>query len=97
MEELSLDLWEAGTPCEADGIPFCKRCKPTDLPEIVFVSAGGSAFHRIPDCEGLAGGQRSVDRRGGDVAPITSIHRGLAIQTGRLPCLVCLPEARGKV
>jgi len=98
MGELSLDDWDRDQPCAADGIVNCHRCKPKPFPTNVFVSTGwAAAFHITVDCEGLAGGQRKVERRGGSPAPVERIHREQAISKGYSPCSWCFPDAKGRV
>ena len=93
--EMALADWEAGLPCEFDNLSFCARCKPKPFPMEVVVSGGGSAFHRSVECKGLADGRRSVERRGGELATVRTVHREVAIGAKYSPCLLCFPEARG--
>jgi hypothetical protein len=89
------DQWNQGLPCEEDGIAFCARCKPSDLPDTVYMTSGGSAFHATKLCRYLIEGQQKVADRGGTPAPIESVHRNVASR-GYSPCLLCFPSHRGK-
>jgi len=96
MGELSPDDWERGRRCSADDLPYCHRCKPKPFPINVVVATGwAAAFHASKDCKGLNDGQRMVERHGGSAAPVTTIHREVAISRGYKPCLLCFPSARG--
>ena len=95
--EMPLADWEAGMPCEADGISFCARCKPKPFPVNVVITGGGQSFHLSADCRGLREGQGHVERRGGTTAAVKTVHREVAISGGYLPCLLCFPEAKGRV
>jgi hypothetical protein len=97
MSKLSMDKWQQGEPCEADGLSFCHRCKPKPFPTTVYVTTGwGAAFHRSENCWALCDGQKMVERRGGSPAPIELVHIEMALSEGCSPCLVCFPEARGR-
>ncbi len=91
MTEMTLEDWKAGLPCSDDMIPFCARCKPSDLPTAVYTTSGGSAFHGNRRCRALRAGQRKVARRGMSPSEISTVHIGEAIHRGMHPCLVCLP------
>lgn len=95
MAEMSMEDWQAGLPCEADGLAFCGRCKPKPFPLEVVVTDGGNAFHRASGCEGLIDGQRSIERRGGAPAAVRVLHREVALGRGYSPCLLCFPNSRG--
>jgi len=95
MAELSLDDWDEGRPCPADGLSYCHRCKPKPFPFEVIISGGGSAFHASLDCSGLRDGQKAIGQRGGTLAPVEAIHREFAIGRGYRPCQRCFPWARG--
>lgn len=91
--------WDRGEPCEEDGLPFCSRCRPRDLPDRLYMTEGsGSAtFHTSPTCQALVEGENAVERRGGTKAPIIVIDRKRAASTGKLPCLRCFPHLRGRL
>jgi hypothetical protein len=55
----------------------------------VYISLGGSTFHRSPDCLSLEDGQSKVERSGRQVAPIEQVAPARAISIGRRPCLTC--------
>lgn len=94
---MDLDAWTAGAICEDDGIAFCHRCRPRDFPPLVFITSGGSAFHRTPTCELLASGQDRVAQRGGSPAVPEQVAVHVAIGLDRFPCQGCFPEERGRV
>lgn len=91
LAALTVDSWFSGEPCEDDAIPWCARCKPTDMPSTVVASTSGfaSAFHRSRRCELLIGGQAKVIRRGGDSAAVESVNLQAALGRGLLPCQGC--------
>ncbi len=90
-----LGPWERGEPCKMCGIPFCSRCKPTNLPSQVWVTLGsGKAFHKTTECEALQDGLRWVERSGGEPTTPKCVALQVAYGSGKLPCLVCLPGAR---
>lgn len=92
---MDLEAWESGDLCEEDGLAFCSRCKPSDLPSVVYVTTGSSsAFHARDSCEALKSGQDSVERRGGEPAPIKNVNVQIALGQGKVPCLVCMPNSR---
>ena len=65
---------------------FCSVCRH---PDPVYVTAGGVAYHRRPDCEHLAEGQALVDRRAGSTAPIQLVTESKAEAMGRRRCRHC--------
>lgn len=68
----------------------CSVCKYDDRPA-VYTTAGGSHYHRRPECSALLDGQRRVEAAGGTTEPIEMVHRGSARLEGRDPCLRCAP------
>ena len=97
MDEMSKEDWEAGHPCPEDNIVRCHRCKPKDLPGTVYRSSNSSSFHRTPDCEGLAAGQRKVAERGQEPSAIIDVYREKAIADGLMPCYTCFPDHKKRV
>lgn len=83
--------WNAGFLCDEHGESFCPTCKPKSLSKVVYITAGGQAYHRSLDCEGLHEGQRFVAQRGGTPSDPTSVSVSAAKREGREPCLVCWP------
>jgi hypothetical protein len=55
---------------------------------VVYVSAGGDAYHFDPNCHALAYGQELVRERGGTPAPIVSTYEHIAKEE-RGPCRTC--------
>ena len=94
-----MEWWAAGEPCEDDGLGFCGRCKPRQLPDRLYMTHGGgsSAFHDRPDCRALRDGQRRVDRRGGTTAPVVPMTPKQAATSGKFPCLECFPHLVGRL
>jgi hypothetical protein len=84
--------WDRGELCPADGLPFCERCKPHSYPNIVYITSGGSAFHKVRECRWLIKGQQSVERRGGISGEVKAVNVQYAIGSGYLPCQHCLPR-----
>jgi hypothetical protein len=68
----------------------CSVYKYDDRPA-VYTTAGGSHYHRRPDCSALLDGQRRVEAAGGTTEPIEMVHRGSARLEGRDRCLRCAP------
>jgi hypothetical protein len=92
---MNLDEWNSGAICDEDNLPFCSRCKPNDLPTLVFMTSGsGAAFHATPECEALLSGLRAVERSGGEPTDPRPTTPAIALGSGRLPCLICLPGHR---
>lgn len=91
--------WDRGEPCEDDGLAFCGRCRPRDLPEHLYMTegTGSSAFHALRSCRALADGQDFIAKRGGTPAPILAITPKQAASTGKFPCLECLPHLNGRL
>ena len=88
------EWWNRGDACDADGVSYCARCKPSPFPETVYVTRGGSAFHsRRDDC--LQSGQEFVEAKGGSAAPIESVNRRTAARRNYQTCLGC-SQAEGR-
>ena len=87
-----MDDWNAGKPCSEDGIEFCSRCKPHEFGQVVYVTGGGSAFHKIATCKLLTGGLRSVERRSGTAGEVKGVATQEALGEGRFPCQSCFPS-----
>lgn len=83
--------WHAGLLCDEHGESFCPQCKPKSLSKVVYITAGGQAYHRSLHCEALQDGQRLVEKRGGTPDDPTSLSMGAAKVGGRQPCLICFP------
>jgi len=81
--------WRAGFPCDEHGEPFCVNCKPRELSQSVYVTSGGSAYHRTLDCKGLIDGQEFIAQRGGTPAIPTTMSVTAAKAENRSPCLIC--------
>lgn len=85
--------WFEGEPCEEDNLSFCRRCKPHPYPDTVVITRGwGYAFHRSEDCLWLHRGQGSVERRGGEPAPVECVAIQVAFGLGKVPCQHCFPS-----
>ena len=65
----------------------CGICGARSSP-IVYVSAGGTAYHRTRECPNLLEGQKLVEERGGELGRIVSLREGEARETHR-PCREC--------
>ena len=85
--------WES-FPCEEHGelrCPICGLDLFKDYSKFVYITKDWSAtFHRANDCWGLTGGQKKVERRGGEPAPIDHVAYITAIKT-HFPCQICFP------
>ena len=95
IEELAekTSWWFEGQPCEGDNLPYCDRCKPHPYPKVVVITRGwGHALHRSDDCVWLHRGQGSVERRGGQPAPVERVAIQVAIGLGKMPCQHCFPS-----
>jgi hypothetical protein len=68
----------------------CESCRAAGKygPQ-VYISRGGSTFHRKPDCPSLEDGQRTIARSNREVAPIDKLASARAISMGRRPCITC--------
>jgi hypothetical protein len=93
---MRLAEWTTGSPCDADDIAYCHRCKPRDLPPHVYRSAWSTAFHKAPGCKALTTAQGSVERRGGSPSEAVGVHVGVAIGSGLAPCLLCFSDLNGR-
>jgi len=93
---MRLEDWNNGEPCEDDQMSFCERCKPHPYPETVYVTGGGSAFHKDRRCDAMESGQRHVVARGGSPSEITAVGIQVALgREGREPCQRCFPVRSG--
>ena len=93
---MRLAEWTTGSPCDADNLVYCHRCKPRDLPPHVFRLACSTAFHKMPGCKALITAQEAVERRGGSPSEAVGVHVGVAISNGLAPCLHCFPNFHGR-
>lgn len=90
MNERPLEsAWLTGEPCAIHGEPFCGACKPRGETQQVYISAGGSAFHKTLRCDKFKEGQALIAERGGTPAVPTTVSRGAAIAAGRSQCQGC--------
>jgi len=92
---MDVEAWSAGTRFDEDEIAFCGRCRPRGLPNRVFITAGGSAFHATDACRLLVSGQERVARRSGSVGVVEGAALQVAIGRGYFPCQGCFPAAVG--
>ncbi|WP_282697532.1 hypothetical protein [Streptomyces sp. CC208A] len=81
--------------CEVMCLPVsqCDHCRTMNspLPRRVYVTRGGSVYHRTPHCEGLKDGQRYARWKGHDTHDVESVPR--ADVRARLgACEVCRPD-----
>jgi len=67
---------------------FCHTCLH---PDHVYVSGGGSAYHRRPDCRAMRHGQDRIERSGGITAAIQRVSQSRAEGMGRRRCARCFP------
>lgn len=93
---MDVEAWSAGTHCDEDGLAFCGRCRPRALPNRVFITGGGSAFHASDSCKLLVSGQDRIARRSGAVGAVEAAALQVAIRRGYFPCQGCFPEAGGR-
>lgn len=86
--------WNSGGSCEQHGMPWCSNCKPDSrFPKLVWITEGWSnAFHLSPTCEYLVAGQKLVESRGGNPAPVIQVQLGRA--KDKEPCQKCFPPPR---
>jgi hypothetical protein len=78
--------WLSGARCDLHELPNCSVCKPSRYPKVVVVTRGTSdTYHRTHRCCWLRKGQSSVERRGGEAAPLASISRQQAEGEAREP------------
>lgn len=62
---------------------FCSYCKD---PRIVYLSGGGSVYHRSIDCGAMEKGKQKVLDSGGELAHVDSTTQSNAEVSGRRPC-----------
>ncbi|MFI8854789.1 hypothetical protein ACIGW3_31920 [Streptomyces sp. NPDC053499] len=81
--------------CEVMLLPStqCDHCRSarSKLPLRVYVTKGGSVYHRTPRCEGLKDGQRYARWKGQDVHDIESVPRS-DVQAKLGACEICRPD-----
>ncbi|MGI5350256.1 hypothetical protein ACQEU8_19055 [Streptomyces sp. CA-250714] len=81
--------------CEVMFLPSsqCDHCRSaqSNLPRRVYVTKGGSVYHRTPNCEGLKDGQRYAQRKGHDIHDIESVPRS-DVQAKLGACEICRPD-----
>lgn len=94
---MDVEAWSAGARCDDDDLAFCGRCRPRALPDRVFITGGGSAFHATEACKFLVSGQQRVAPRSGAVGLVEAAALQVAIGRGYFPCQGCLPEAGGRL
>jgi hypothetical protein len=72
----------------------CAECgrRPRGVPRMVWITKGGDAFHRDPDCEALIAGQGYAERLGQRTHEPESVAYTTARASGRSACLYCLPQ-----
>lgn len=91
--------WRDGVPCDEDDLPHCGRCKPTELPDVVYVTERGDAFHETSDCVWLHKGQRRAVSRGQTASDVRAVALQFALgdrDKKRDPCQACFPHLRGR-
>ena len=89
MHVVDEKLWKAGQACDEHEEFYCPDCKPASEKQTVYISDGGTAYHKRADCAGLEDGQRYVENRGGTPSEIKAIQVSGAKSRGRQKCLVC--------
>ncbi|MGW3040954.1 hypothetical protein ACWC9T_13125 [Kitasatospora sp. NPDC001159] len=74
----------------------CSDCKPAPegLKAQVWITKGGSVFHRTPGCEALADGQDRAARLGLELHQPTLVSLTEAMAQGRGACIPCFPKYR---
>ncbi|MFP3986385.1 hypothetical protein U9R90_02560 [Streptomyces sp. E11-3] len=74
----------------------CTECAPVPrgLVARVYVTSGGSVFHRATNCEALHDGQRKARRFGRDNHVPQQIGVSVALAEGRGACIPCFPDFR---
>jgi hypothetical protein len=87
---LETNWWFAGERCKPDGLEWCSRCKPHNYPTTVYMTTGGSAFHKSRSCVALMEGQQKVADRGWQPAEVNPVNIQEALGSGRFACLVCI-------
>lgn len=70
------------------GMPeaWCSVCRNR---EPVYVSGGGTHYHRTAACPSLMSGQDKVLRRGGVTAAVRNVTKSAALAECRVPCRTC--------
>ena len=72
-------------------VATCSYCKKAGPP--VYVTGGGTRYHRTASCIALFEGQANVTARGGVPDEIRSVLPGAAILDDRSACKTCRPKA----
>ncbi|MFI2437172.1 hypothetical protein [Streptomyces sp. NPDC018693] len=74
----------------------CTECAPVPrgLTARVYVTQGGSVFHRGTACEALRDGQRKARRRGREIHDPRQVPLSVAMAEGRGACIPCFPDFR---
>ena len=67
------------------------------LPERVWRTASGSAYHRKPDCQALLDGHRKAERYGYELHPPERVSLSDAMSAGLGECSHCFPENNRQV
>lgn len=72
----------------------CADCAPIPrgLTKMVYVTKGGSVFHRQPDCSALLEGQRKALRFGQQIHDPLPVTLRDAESAGRGACILCFPD-----
>lgn len=65
---------------------------PGGVPRMVWITKGGDAFHRDPDCAALIAGQGYAERLGQRTHEPESVAYTTARASGRSACLYCFPQ-----
>lgn len=71
----------------------CDHCRTarSELPQWVYITKGGSVYHRTPNCEGIKDGQRYARWRGDEIHDVQSVPRS-DVQAQRGACEICRPD-----
>jgi|GEM_PF-2917196 len=77
-----------GTPAEC---PLCTEEEYVHPSPMVWITAGGEAWHLDPECWLLRMGQDNVADQGGNPAPLEQVPLRTA-QLDRAPCNGCAPK-----
>ncbi|WP_196942800.1 hypothetical protein [Streptomyces sclerotialus] len=67
---------------------------PRGLSARVFITRGGSVFHRSTACDGLRDGQRKARRFGKENHTPENIALSVAMAKGKGACILCFPDFR---
>ncbi|MFG1956933.1 hypothetical protein [Nonomuraea sp. NPDC049028] len=72
----------------------CADCAPIPhgLSKVVYLTKGGSVFHRSPTCEALIEGQRKAARFGKETHDPQPVPLREAQAMGRGACIPCFPD-----